>query len=148
MPIDKTEFQNGKLHSEIENDISSFLNERKEKAFTSKEIMGGVNFHTDFSTLETARISIFAVADFTTLLHDMVSKGKVRLKIVGGQTYFAAAREVARCPKCGIEVAEPTKTWKMTGRPDKKGRRLMLHIGLFKCPKHGSFRTALSKQRI
>lgn len=148
MPIDKEEFQNGKLHSEVEDDIASFLNERKEKAFTSHEIMGGVHFHTDFSTPEIAKMSTFAIADFTTLLHELVRKGKVKMKIVEGQMYFSAGGDVAKCPKCGTEVAEPKKTWKMAGRPDKKGKRLVLHIGLFECPKHGNFRTALSKEKI
>jgi len=148
MPIGNAEFQTGKRQSEVEDDISSFLNERKEMAFTSQEIMAGAHFHTDFNTAETTRISTFAVADFIAVLYEMVRQGKVRTKIVEGQMYFAAEGGVAKCPKCGTEVAEPKKTWKMTGRPDKKGRRLTLHIGLFKCPNHGNFRTTLSKQRI
>jgi len=148
MPIAKTEFQNGKRYNEVEDGITSFLKERKENAFTSQEIMAGVHFHTDFSTLETARISTFAVADFTSLLYEMVSKGKITAKIVEGQMYFMAGGGIAKCPKCGAEVAEPKKTWKMAGRPDRKGKRLQLHIGLFKCPKHGNFRVTLGKQKI
>ncbi len=147
MPIDNTEFQNGRRQSEVENDVSSFLSERKEMAFTSQEIMAGVNFNTNFNTPETTRISTFAVADFIALLYEMVRQGKVRTKMVEGQMYFAVERKVAACPKCGMEVAKPKKTWNMTGRPDKKGRRLTLHIGLFQCPLHGNFRIALSKQK-
>jgi len=147
MPIGNTEFQSGKHQSEVEDEISAFLNERKEMAFTSEEIMAGVNFHTNFNTPETTRISTFNVADFIALLYEMVRQGKVRAKLVEGQMFFAAERRVAACPKCGTEVAKPKKTWKMTGRPDKKGRRLTLQIGLFECPKHGNFRTALSKER-
>jgi len=152
MPIDKTEFQKGKNQTEIEDNILAFLNERKENAFTSNEVMEGVNFHSNFSTLETTRISTFAIADFNAILHDLVSKGRIRVKIVEGQVYFAtglgAGTGTARCPKCGTEIAEPRRTWKMTGRPDKKGQRLQLQIGLFKCPKHGNFRKALSKQKV
>ena len=151
MPIDKKEFQNGKKLSEIDDGILVFLKERKENAFTSHEIMEGVNFHTNFSTFETTRISTFATADFSTLLHELVSKGKIRSKIVEGQMYFATGAEgegVAKCPKCGTVVTQPEKTWKMAGRPNKKGQRLQLTIGLFKCPKHGNFRKVLSKQRI
>jgi len=151
MPIDKKEFQTGKNLSQIEDGIIAFLKERKENAFTSHEIMEGVNFHTTFTTFETTRISTFATADFTTLLHELVSKGKIKSKIVEGQMYFATAAEgegVAKCPKCGTLVTQPEKTWKMTGRPNKKGQRLQLHIGLFKCPRHGAFRKALSKKRI
>lgn len=148
MPIDKTEFQNGKSHSQVEDSVLAFLNERKEQAFTSHEIMEGVYFHTDFSSLETMRISTFATADFCTLLRELASEGRIRTKIVGDRIYFAAGTNIATCPKCGAEVAEPRKSWKMTGRPDKKGQRLQLHVGLFKCPTHGDFRTAISKQKI
>jgi len=55
---------------------------------------------------------------------------------------------MAKCPKCGGEVAKPRKTWKMAGRPDKQGKRLELEIGLFDCPKCGAFRKALSKRKI
>jgi len=55
---------------------------------------------------------------------------------------------MAKCPKCGDEVSRPKKTWKMAGRPDKQGKRLQLEIGLFECPKHGAFRSVLSKKKI
>ncbi|MFB0500957.1 MAG: hypothetical protein ACETVP_00635 [Candidatus Bathyarchaeia archaeon] len=148
MPIDKEEFEGGELHGKVEDDIISFLNERKEGAFTSQEIMGGLHLHTDFSTPEIARMSTFAIADFTAVLYDLVRKGKVKMKVVRGRMYFMAGGDSAKCPKCGREVVEPKKTWKMAGRPDKKGKRLQLHIGLFECPKHGTFRTVLGKQKI
>lgn len=148
MPIDKEKFASGKLHSKVEDDIVSFLSERKERAFTSQEIMGGVHLHTDFGTPEIAKMSTFAIADFTALLYDLVRKGKVKMKVVRGRMYFMAVGDSAKCPKCGIEVAEPKKTWKMAGRPDNKGKRLQLHIGLFECPKHGTFRIVLGKQKI
>jgi len=59
-----------------------------------------------------------------------------------GMTYMA------KCPKCGRDIAKPRKTWKMAGRPDKSGKRLQLEIGLFDCPKCGAFRKALSKKKI
>ncbi len=148
MPIDKEKFQTGKLHSRVEDDIVSFLSERKKRAFTSQEIMGGIHFRTDFGTLEIAKMSTFAIADFTALLYDLVRRGKVKMKVVRDRMYFMVSGDGAKCPKCGIEIAEPRKTWKMAGRPDKKGKRLQLHIGLFECPKHGAFRTVLGKQKI
>ncbi|MFQ5999352.1 MAG: hypothetical protein ACE5J6_01105 [Candidatus Bathyarchaeia archaeon] len=148
MPISKEEFERGKLHGKVEEAIISFLNERKEGAFTSQEIMGGVRFHTDFSTPEIAKMSTFAIADFTALLYDLVRKGKVKMKVVRGRMYFTAGDSMARCPKCGIKVAEPKKTWKMAGRPDKTGKRLELHIGIYQCPKHGVFRSVLAKRKI
>jgi len=149
MPIDKEEFEHGELHSKVEEAIISFLNERKEGAFTSQEIMGGVHFHTDFSTPEIAKMSTFAITDFTAFLYDLVKKGKVKVKVVRGRMYFMAGGDgMAKCPKCGTEIVEPNKTWKMAGRPDKRGKRLQLHIGLYKCPKHGTFRSVLAKQKI
>jgi NAD-dependent SIR2 family protein deacetylase len=57
--------------------------------------------------------------------------------------------EMAKCPKCGSDVAKPKKTWKMAGRPDKQGKRMQLEIALYDCPKgHGAFREVLSKKKI
>lgn len=148
MPINKTEFKSGKLSQEVENDVISFLNERKEMAFTSQEIMDGVHFQTNFSTLETSRLSTFAVADFISLLYEMVNRGKVTNKIVEGQMYFTIVGDIlSKCPKCGKEVLGPKKMWTLAGRPDRQGQRLTLKIGLFECPEHGTFRTTLDKQK-
>jgi len=54
---------------------------------------------------------------------------------------------MAKCPKCGTEVANPRKTWKMAGRPDRSGKRNELTIGLYDhCGK--SFRKVLAKKKI
>ena len=55
---------------------------------------------------------------------------------------------MAKCPKCGGEVATPRKTWKMAGRPDRTGTKTELTIGLFDCRKCGAFRKVLSKRKI
>ena len=56
---------------------------------------------------------------------------------------------MAKCPKCGMDVATPKKSWKMAGRPDKMGKRMQLEIGLFECPTcKRTFREVLSKQKI
>jgi len=149
MPVDKMEFQNGKISSSWEDEIISFLNDRKEDGFTSQEIMTATNCHPEFATPEVAMISTFAIADFTNLLYDLVRRGRIRMKVVRDRMYFMAGRDdVAKCPKCKMEVTTPRKTWKMAGRPDKKGKRLELHIGLYDCPKHGAFRSVLSKRKI
>lgn len=148
MPINKIKFDGGKLHSKVESEILSFLKERKEGAFTSQEIMGGIHYHTDFSTPEISKMSTFAIADFTTLLHDMIRQGSIRMKVVRNRMYYGVMdSESAKCPKCK-KVFKPKKTWKMAGRPDKNGDRLELHIGFFKCSKHGSFRKVLDKRKI
>lgn len=147
MPIDKEEFQDGKIHSTLEQEILTFLNERRDRAFTSQEIMEGIHYHTEFSTPEISKMSTFAIADFTAFLHDLVEKGKINMKIVRGRMYIVAGHG-AKCPKCGTEIASPRKTWKMAGRPNRKGVRTQLQIGLFQCPTHGAFRTVLNKQKI
>jgi hypothetical protein len=147
MPIEKEKFEEGKIHSKLEEEVISFLNERRDRAFTSQEIMRGMQLHTNFSTPEIAMMSTFAIADFTALLYSLVSKGEIRMQMIKNRMYFMAGG-AAKCPKCGMKVTEPKKTWKMAGRPDKKGRRLQLHIGLFECPKHGVFRAVLGKERI
>ena len=56
---------------------------------------------------------------------------------------------MSKFPKCGMDVNEPRKTWKMAGRPDKAGKRMQLEIGLFDCPNcNKSFREVLSKKKI
>ena len=147
MPIEKEKFEEGKVHSKLEEEIISFLNERRDKAFTSQEIMGGMQLHTNFSTPEIAMMSTFAIADFTALLYGLVSKGEARMQMIKNRMFFMAGG-VAKCPKCGVKVVEPRKTWKMAGRPDKSGKRTELHIGLFECPKHGVFRVVLGKEKI
>lgn len=147
MPVDKSEFENGKLHSGLEDEIISFLSSRQERAFTSEDIMGGLDYRTEFSTPEIIKISTFTIADFTALLYDLVKRGRIRMRVVRGRMHFTAGERVGQCPQCGLEV-QAKKTWKMTGRPDKTGRSLQLHIGLFRCPRHGFFRIALDKQKV
>ncbi len=56
---------------------------------------------------------------------------------------------MAKCPKCGGGVANPRKSWKMAGRPDRTGKRVELTIGLFDCPKcNKAFRVVLGKRKI
>jgi len=52
------------------------------------------------------------------------------------------------CPKCGAQ-GNMRKKWKMAGRPDKKGKRLELEIGLYDCSKcDKAFRVVLGKKKI
>ncbi len=56
---------------------------------------------------------------------------------------------MAKCPSCGREVANPKKSWKLAGRPDKTGKKTELTIGLFNCPNcDKSFRVVLGKRKI
>ena len=55
---------------------------------------------------------------------------------------------MAKCPKCGNEVAKSKKNWKMAGRPDKAGKRMQLEIGLYECTNGHTCCEVLSKQKI
>jgi len=58
-------------------------------------------------------------------------------------------KHMAKCPKCGGEVATPRKSWRMAGRPDKTGKKVQLLIGIFDCHRcNKPFRAVLSKQKI
>jgi RNase P subunit RPR2 len=148
MPITQSKFEGGKLQNKLEEEILTFLKERKDGAFTSQEIMSGIRYSIAFTTPEISKMSAFAIADFTTFLHDLMRRGIIRMKVVSNRMYFTlTGSHNANCPKCN-ELIEAKKTWKMAGRPDKKGKRLQLHIGLYKCPKHGTFRKVLDKRKI
>jgi hypothetical protein len=148
MPITMKEFEGGKLYSTIEEEMLSFLKERKDGAFTSQEIMAGIRYPTDFSTPEISKMSTFTIAYFTTVLHDLVRRGPIKMKVISNRIYFTITESnQAKCPKCN-RLYEPTKSWKMIARPDKRGKRFQLQIGLYKCPKHGTFRKVLDKRKI
>ena len=52
------------------------------------------------------------------------------------------------CPGCGIQTG-PVKSWKMAGRPNKRGERLQLTIGHYKCSKcNKAFRRVIAKEKI
>lgn len=110
--------------------------------------MGGLRIDVDFSNPETSKMSTFSIAEFMALLYDLVRKERVEMNFIDGRMYFMAREESVKCPKCGMKVAAPKKKWEMIGRPDNKGKRMQLVIGIFKCPRHGTFRAVLSKQKI
>ena len=148
MPITKQKFEEGKLHSKVEEEILSFLKERREGAFTSQEIMGGIHYHTNFTTPEISKMSTFAIADFTTLLHHLVRQRNIKMKVVRNRMYYMAMdARIGKCPECG-ELFEPKKTWKTRGRPDINGERIHAHVALYKCPKHGTFRKIMDKRNV
>lgn len=56
---------------------------------------------------------------------------------------------MVECPKCGIEVASPLKTWSMISKPSKMGERFKLTLGLFECPRcERRFRAVVGEERI
>jgi adenine-specific DNA methylase len=54
---------------------------------------------------------------------------------------------MAKCPTCGKEVKNAKKTWKMAGKPDKKGKRTQLTIALYECCGK-TFREVQDKKKI
>ncbi len=54
---------------------------------------------------------------------------------------------MAKCPTCGKDVKTAKKTWKMAGKPDKKGKRTQLTIALYDCCGK-TFREVLDKKKI
>jgi len=52
---------------------------------------------------------------------------------------------LVKCPKCGVEVATPVKTWPIpTRKPLKKGEEPKIAVGIFQCPNcNARFRAAL-----
>ena len=74
------------------------------------------------------------------VLYDLGS-GDGRAVIMAAQDFGAKS--------VGVEVANPRKSWKMAGHPDKAGKRTELTIGLFDCPSCSkSFKVVLNKQKI
>jgi DNA repair exonuclease SbcCD ATPase subunit len=62
-------------------------------------------------------------------------------------TIHSEESSMAKCPVCGKEVKNAKKTWKMAGKPDKKGKRTQLTIGLYECCDK-TFREVLDKKKI
>ena len=72
----------------------------------------------------------------------------VNLAVKRGKKEKAEKTNLATCPKCKTIVVA-SKTWNMTTRPSKTGKRTQMEIGLFDCPKCGkTFRRMLSKKDV
>ena len=72
----------------------------------------------------------------------------VNLVVKRGKKAKAEKTSLATCPKCKNIVAA-SKTWTMTTRPSKTGKRTKMEIGLFDCAKCGkTFRRVLSKKEV
>lgn len=56
---------------------------------------------------------------------------------------------MSECPGCRTEVIIPTKTWSMVGKPNKRGERFKLTLGLFTCSRcNRRFRGVVRKERV
>jgi hypothetical protein len=90
LPISRSEFESGQILSDLEKRIISFLEKGHAQAFTSDEIMDGINFQTDFSNVVVGLLSGIAILGFPTILNNLVAKGKIRINIIKGQYYYLA----------------------------------------------------------
>jgi len=88
MPIDKKEFETSPYN--LEEEILSFLDARRGKAFTSDEIMGATSLRADFDLHTTMKIATFVVANFVAVLNNLVAQGKIKGKVVNNRMYFMA----------------------------------------------------------
>lgn len=88
MPINKDEFESGQVLTELEKAIISFLERNRGRAYTSNEIMDGVNMQTDFSDILKAIASGLIILGFPSILRDLVAKGKIRMNFIGFQYYY------------------------------------------------------------
>ena len=88
MPIDRSEFESGRVLPKIEKAVISFLERNRNKAFTMVEIMDGINFQTSFRDFWKAIISGIAIVGFQSLLNNLATSGKIRVNIIQGIYYY------------------------------------------------------------
>ncbi len=53
--------------------------------------MGSTSFNVDFDVPGTSKMATFMVANFVSVLQDLVSKGKISRKVVNNRMYFRAS---------------------------------------------------------
>ncbi|MGD0644095.1 MAG: hypothetical protein ABSA75_04250 [Candidatus Bathyarchaeia archaeon] len=90
MPIDKDEFDSGKVLGNIERKIISFLEKNRNKAFESDEIMEGINLQTDFHDFWKGLASGILIFGFAYLLNNLVTCGKIKMNFINGTYYYMA----------------------------------------------------------
>jgi hypothetical protein len=90
MPINRDEFESGRVLSNLERAIVAFLEKSRDKAFPSDEIMDGIHLQTDFSDIFRAIISGVVVLGFPSILQRLATDRKIRMNIIGGRYYYMA----------------------------------------------------------
>ena len=90
MPIDKEEFESGHILTDIEKKVISFLETNRNKAFTSDEIMDGINMQADFTDFWKAVSSGLNLLGFPYILHTLVNEGRIRTNFINGTYYYMA----------------------------------------------------------
>jgi len=90
MPISKDEFESGRVLTELEKSVISFLERNRNKAFEIGEIMDSINIQTNFSDLWKAIASGIFIFGFPSILNNLVTSGKIRMNIIRGIYYYMA----------------------------------------------------------
>jgi hypothetical protein len=90
MPIDRSEFESGKVLTEIEKAVISFLEKNRNKAYTAYEIMEGINLQTSFRDFWRAIASGIAIVGFQLTLNNLATSGKIKMNIINGIYYYIA----------------------------------------------------------
>ena len=90
MPIDKEEFESGHILTDIEKKVISFLESNRNKAFTSDEIMNGINMQADFTDFWKAVASGLNLLGFPYILYHLVNEGRIRTNFINGTYYYMA----------------------------------------------------------
>lgn len=90
MPISRSEFESGKVLSEVEKAIVTFLERNRSNAYSLGEIMDGMNFQTDFRDLWKAVLSGVAIVGLQVTLNNLVTEKRIRVNIIQGTYYYMA----------------------------------------------------------
>lgn len=90
MPIDRSEFESGRVIPELEKSVVGFLETNRDKAFTMTEIMDGINIQTSFRDFWKAVASGLSIFLFPDFLNNLARSGKIRVNIVQGTYYYIA----------------------------------------------------------
>jgi hypothetical protein len=90
MPISKDEFESGQVLSALTKSIVTFLKKNPDNAYTSSELMEGINFQADFRDFFRAMISGLAILMSPNILDDLAVKGTIRKNFIDGQYYYIA----------------------------------------------------------
>jgi hypothetical protein len=86
MPINRADFDKGRVLTDLEKAIIEFLNANRDKAFTTSEISsalgfrGGQDFWKDFLAIATVNVALETLSKERTIVK----------RLVNGQPYYAS----------------------------------------------------------
>lgn len=133
----------GRFLGEVASDLEDF----KEKI--SKIPVASLDFHQERGDFTHWIQDVIKDQELAEAIQALDKSGEdLRKELLSSLTVHTDTPDKADCPSCGVAV-DPTKTWKMAGRPSKKGERLQLTIAYYKCSNCSKpFRRVISKERI